>query len=35
MGITAIDQERGDVDRLIAALKEGVNEALASKQNIA
>lgn len=27
MGITAVDSERGDIDRLIAALKESILEA--------
>lgn len=32
MGITAVQKERGDVDRVLAALKDSLNEAYASKQ---
>lgn len=31
MGVTAIDKQRGDVDKVIAALKESLAEAKASK----
>ena len=32
MGVTAVQPERKDVDKVIAALKDSLNEALASKQ---
>ena len=31
MGITAVDSQRGDIDKLIAALKESLAEAKAKK----
>ena len=32
MGVTAVQPERKDLDKVIAVLKESLNEALASKQ---
>ena len=32
MGVTAVQPERKDIDKIIAVLKESLNEALASKQ---
>lgn len=32
MGVTVVDKQRGDIDRVIAALKESLQEALASKK---
>lgn len=32
MGVTVVNKERGDLDKLTAALKDSVREAVASKQ---
>ncbi|THH01050.1 hypothetical protein EW026_g1559 [Hermanssonia centrifuga] len=34
MGVTVVQPERGDLDRVVAALKDSLQEALASKKNV-
>lgn len=32
MGVTAIDEERGDVDKLLKSIREALGEIMSSKQ---
>ncbi len=32
MGVTAIDEERGDVDKLLGSIREALGEIMSSKQ---